>query len=140
MIIIDASVIFKWLVAESGDPSRIAWQLRDDYMSGGLDIVAPDILLYEIANILAYKTNLSHSDIGRLWRNFLRFEIPTIAPSPAFMTDCLKLSIEHNVSVYDATYIILAQKRHCALLTADMRLVKKAHLPFVRHLNAYTKI
>lgn len=139
MIIVDSSVVFKWLVAEKDDPGRIAWLLRDDYLSGNKDITAPDILLYEIANILAHKTELTRRDVKRLWRNFLQFEIPTIAPTSKFMSESLHLSLNKNLSVYDATYIILAKSRRSTLFTADVKLVNKMKLPFVRHLNTYTK-
>ena len=52
-VVIDASVIVKWFVAEKG--SDYALKLRDMYISGEIKIAAPELLLYEVLNAVQHK-------------------------------------------------------------------------------------
>lgn len=136
MIVVDASVVFKWIVSEDETSTRAARQLRQQYLLGKEKIIAPDILLYEIANIFAYKTKLSFEDVAKAWQSFQSLEIPVVAATEAYIGDCLKFSQRHQISVYDASYVVLAQKRKCRFITADKRLVARVNLPFVHVLSA----
>ncbi|MEA2055113.1 MAG: type II toxin-antitoxin system VapC family toxin [Candidatus Thermoplasmatota archaeon] len=51
MYVLDASVVAKWFVVEEGDD--IALSLRKQFEEKEIDIVVPDLLLYEIANALS---------------------------------------------------------------------------------------
>jgi predicted nucleic acid-binding protein len=134
MIILDASVIYKWIVNEDEISTRKARAIRQRYLSGKEKISAPDILLYEIGNIFAYKTKLSSIDRSHGWNSFLLLEVPVIAATPPFISTCLTYSQKYQISVYDAAYVVLAQKRKCIFITADTKLVSRLHAPFVHSL------
>ena len=48
--VIDCSVAFRWIVAESDTAKAV--QLRDDYRTGVIELVAPDFLPVEIGNAI----------------------------------------------------------------------------------------
>lgn len=137
MIIVDTSVVYKWFVDEDEQTTRPARVLRDRYIHGEESVTAPDILLYEIANIIANKARLSEIRLQRAWKSFLELEISVVLPTMTFVGDCLKLSRKYHISVYDAAYIVLAQQKHCLCMTADEKLVKRVNLPFVRSIKDY---
>lgn len=136
MIVVDASVVYKWIVDEEGRDTQSARKLRDDYLNGKIQVTAPDILLYEIANIFAYKTHLTARDGLRAWRSFLLLEIPVTSATPPFITETLKYSQKYGISVYDASYIALAKKRNCFFVTADAKLVSRVSLSFVHPISS----
>jgi predicted nucleic acid-binding protein len=49
-LVVDASVVIKWLVFEPY--STEARQILSDYQAGDLTLLAPDLLLAEVANII----------------------------------------------------------------------------------------
>jgi len=52
-MILDASVILKWFIEEKDTDKAL--KIRDDYVAGKIDIEIPDLLIYELANVLRYK-------------------------------------------------------------------------------------
>lgn len=132
MTILDASVVYKWIIHENDKTTKRALEVRNKAAMGEIDVAAPDLLLYEIANILVYKTGLSKSDAHTAWKNFLRFDIPIVPTTKDFITNCLVISGKFRISVYDASYVTLAKLKHAEFLTADRKLAQKVSLPFVR--------
>ena len=54
--ILDSSVVIKWFSEE--EDTATALEFREGYIQGELEIVTPDLLLYEIANALRYNKML----------------------------------------------------------------------------------
>lgn len=138
MIIVDASVVYKWIIHEQDESAVAALLLRDRYIAGDARVSAPDLLLYEIANILAYKANLSRSDAQEAWKNFLLLDLPVVTTTKTFVGECLTFSRQYHISVYDAAYVILAKTKQCDLVTADKKLVARVKLPYVRSILSYS--
>ncbi len=51
--VVDASVVVKWLVEEEG--SERALRLRDRYIDGKIEIIAPELITFEVLNALRYE-------------------------------------------------------------------------------------
>ncbi len=65
MSVLDASVVLKWFVNEAD--SGLALKLREEFYTGEREIVAPDLLLFEIANALRYSPSFSTKEIQGIW-------------------------------------------------------------------------
>ena len=72
MTVVDASVVLKWLLAE---PSAQAEALLDKHLNGGDPLVAPELLYYEIGNVLVTKTKLSAQETSDLFGYFIDLQI-----------------------------------------------------------------
>lgn len=138
MIIVDASVVYKWIIHERDEAAEAALLLRDRCIAGDARVSAPDLLLYEMANILAYKASLSRLDAEEAWKNFLLLDLPVITTTKIFVGECLTFSRQNHISVYDAAYVILAKIKQCDLVTADKKLVARVKLPYVRSILSYS--
>lgn len=136
MIVVDASVVYKWIIHE--EPLAVAEQARSllyRLLTDEEKILAPNILLYEISNIFAYKTSLSAEDVKEAWQQFSRLPITIADTDREFIAECLDFAKNYKVSVYDASYAILAEKKQCDLFTADEKFVHKVDLVFVKSLH-----
>ena len=51
MIIVDSSVVFKWIVAEGPNQGEAA-KLHDQYSAHQEEFTAPDVLLYELGILI----------------------------------------------------------------------------------------
>lgn len=54
----DASVILKWFSQTGESELGKAIRLRDDYKDGTIELYAPELLVYEVANVLRYKETI----------------------------------------------------------------------------------
>lgn len=133
MVILDASVILKWFVAEEG--SENALRFRDRHVSGEERIIVPPLLFYEIANVLRYQEQLPDDELLTLFEILKDFEISTIYPSFSEFEETMLYARSKKISVYDAAYIVLARNIGCELITADQRLVRTVDESFVKPLQ-----
>lgn len=60
-MVLDTSVILKWFIKE--DDSEKAMSLKEAHCIGKLNIIVPDILLYEVGNALRYEPEFSSKGI-----------------------------------------------------------------------------
>lgn len=136
MVVVDASVVFKWLVEEDVPTTQAAQDLLARFLSGVEKVIAPDVLLYELGNVFASKTKLSLKEAKSNWQEFVKFELPIFYPNLKFISKCLEFAKNYHVSVYDAAYAVLAKDKKCNLITADGNFVSQVNLPFIKHLSS----
>ncbi|HEY2034686.1 MAG TPA: type II toxin-antitoxin system VapC family toxin [Rhizomicrobium sp.] len=114
-VVVDASVILKWIFPEQG--SQAAAALRSS------DLIAPSIWIAEAGNALWRRAARGEIDLTQA-RRLLR-ELRT-APLTVFeMEDdldaALSLSVELNHPIYDCLYLALAVRQDTHCITADRR-------------------
>ena len=120
--VLDASVAAKVIFQESGTPAA-----RSLVLSGSR-LIAPDLIFAEMASIAAKQVRRygapqteARRAISEV-RHWLSETIPLMdLVGPAF-----DLAAQHGFSAYDATYLALAQARDVTVMTADVKLVRKA--------------
>ncbi len=88
-MILDASVVAKWFLEE--EFTETALRLRDEYAEERIDITLPDLLLYEIANVLRYK-KYSPEDIGRVMESLFSMELFIVDPSIALLKKAAEIA------------------------------------------------
>lgn len=117
--VIDASVVIKWVIQESGTQEALG--LRRDRL------IAPDLLMAECANILWKKVRrqeLLASEAAWAARLLARADIELESARP-LMERATRLAIDLVHPAYDCVYIALAEARGCDLVTADDVLCRK---------------
>lgn len=132
--VIDASIAFKWEVAEPH--SDKAQQLRDDFRNAVHELLTPDLFPTEVANALlvAERRGRLLPGQGPLLLADVLTTLPRIHPSlPDLVPRAYAIAELTKASVYDCLYVALAEREKCELITADDKLVKKLqpHFPFV---------
>lgn len=119
MIVVDASVIIDF-VADTGRVTSLQSRLI------GERLLAPDFLPMEAASGLRGLNlggKLADGHLDRATHLLLKLRIdlhPLLTLIPRVMT------LRHNFSAYDASYVALAEAFGCPLLTYDKRLAKAA--------------
>ena len=123
MIVADASVILKWFASEE-EHHENALLLKDRHVLGRERIAAPELLLYEVANVLRMKGRDLQSAV-EAFSAFCSVGVEVHSLEPSDLTEAMKLSHVYGISTYDASYLALAQARHCRLVTADERFLAR---------------
>ncbi|TSC89946.1 MAG: Ribonuclease VapC [Microgenomates group bacterium Gr01-1014_5] len=133
-IIVDASVAQKWF-DENEIHSELAQEILQGHLEGESIIFAHQLFFYELTNIWACKGNLPEKIIILNFKRLKTLQIEIEAQTLADLEMAAKLAKKYKISAYDASYIVLAQKKKCDFVTADQKLVSKVNLPFVKTLQ-----
>ncbi len=121
-LVIDASVAAKIFFTEDG--SEAARTLA----ASGQRFSAPEFIALEIASIGAKYARKGEIDVdhGTLAIQSLSELIDHFEPVLNLGERALILAVEHGFSVYDASYLALAEMRQCKVITADRKLHLRA--------------
>jgi len=135
MIVIDASVAFKWF-DKAEENNEQAKEVLKKHLLGEQEIIVPDLFLYELTNAWSTKSNIPEKDIIRNLRLLEKYELNIHKLSFKNLYLSCSFSREYHVSVYDAIYAIIAQEKKCNLITADEKFVKQTKQNFIMLLNS----
>ena len=123
-LVVDASIIVKWFVPEQD--SEYALKLRDAHAEGRLTLCAPDLLVYEVANALHHRADLAEGDLQSDIEALFMVDMMIMTPSSKSVSRAALMARQYGITVYDATYMELAEDMGSQLVTADDKLYKKA--------------
>jgi predicted nucleic acid-binding protein len=121
--VLDASVVLGWLLREPL-PEALA-RLLDDHVAGRVPAVAPELLRYEVGNVLARGASLDAAAARSGYERFLALEIQTFALGDDEYRAALDLALNRGVTVYDASYVALARALGARFATADRQLAAR---------------
>ena len=124
MIVLDSSVALKWIFADE-DGADHAKRVRDEHISGINEIAVPTLFFYEIANVLATKVKLSAEEALAAFELMSAFEFDVHDLDYSEYIEAMNLAMKLKVSVYDASYHVLASRLGCHFLTADRKFAEK---------------
>lgn len=119
--VVDASVAVKWVIPEV--LSDKADRVRDD----DDDVLAPDLLLVEVANALWKKTVGKEISAGEADGAFglLRESGIDLRPTAPLLARAVDMARRLDHPVYDCVYLALAEREQAAFVTADQRLLRR---------------
>lgn len=117
-IVIDASVALKWFLPDETGGLQ-ALDILKKYAEGKVELVAPDLLDYEVFNglLIAYRRNRLAKKLAEVAsKKFLELQI---RHEPVKQDNLIALALETGLSIYDAAYLGLAHQIKTQLVTAD---------------------
>lgn len=123
--VVDASVGAKWVAPEPD--SAQARTILDAAASGAAQLLAPDIYVAEVANVLwkrcRLRGELTEEEAAEGLRLLLN-ALPELVPAATLTEQALALAISFRFPVYDCLYVALALQEACPLVTDDRRLAR----------------
>lgn len=135
MLVVDASLIAAAVFEE--EHSRFA----RDILGGQTSLLAPDLILWELASITWKKAKRGYIDVGQLSEFdavIAAFEIRTVPAMDLISPGRLaEVALNEELTAYDASYFFLCQGLRLPLATIDKPLATAAvgaglvvHSPF----------
>ncbi|MCY3784087.1 MAG: type II toxin-antitoxin system VapC family toxin [Chloroflexi bacterium] len=122
-LVLDASVACDWLLDDELDPRavRVAGRVSQD---GAL---VPQLWQLEVRNALVTAERRGRLTAqGMADRLRALRQLPVVTDSEPDLDAVVALARSHRISIYDAVYLELAQRRRAALATLDADLVAAA--------------
>jgi predicted nucleic acid-binding protein len=125
--VVDTSALIRLFVPDGPLPDGF-----DEFLRGverGLNIaIAPELLLAEAANVinkLRKSRELDDNESDRLLADLLSVPIRLFSHQPVILR-AFDLAREHNLTVYDALYLALAEDHGAVIFSVDNKLLKTA--------------
>jgi len=119
--VVDASVIVKLFLDE--DKTKKAIDLIESHFRSEITIIVPELIFLEVLNALRFKKDYKDGLDGaqKVLQN-AQFSI--ITSDFYLLNKAVRISLEYNLSMYDALYAALSQIYGCELITEDKELGK----------------
>jgi predicted nucleic acid-binding protein len=118
-IVVDTSIIVKWYIPEQHHEQARA--LRDAYLDGKFDLVAPALMPFEAVNALKYSGHYEGERLEEASKSLPEYGIDLV---PFNKTGPIaEIANNLDITIYDAAYIALAQKLDTKAYTADGNLL-----------------
>jgi predicted nucleic acid-binding protein len=131
----------KWLLPENDQQEALV--LQDLYVDEKINLIAPQILVIEVASALAKRCRREELSPAAAHRCFdqLIEDSPALHNSEHINRAAFRLAVEHRRPIYDCLYLALALDHGCDLVTADEKFVSgmQGAFPCVCLLKDYVK-
>ena len=121
---LDASVAAKWFNNE--DLTDKALQIRDAFVHGKINLLAPEQLIYEVGNSIWKNKAPTAEEAAKAVENLIDLQIELIHLNPRLAASAMKTARESHITFYDAAYIALADRYEAPLISTDTEILAKS--------------
>lgn len=138
-MIVDASVVLSAFFPDEDQDQAQA--LIRDHVIGHLQLMAPDLLLYEVTNAVLQARRRRRISDEQAEQILSSFEELGISLTPVSWKQMIPLALHFDRSAYDAAYLALAEATAQPLITGDSRLYNavRGQLDWVKWIGDYQK-
>jgi predicted nucleic acid-binding protein len=125
-LVVDSSVVFKWY-RQPGDEDYVpqAVSILERHLHGDIEIHVPDLLFYELGNILRLKESLVSKDALTILRETFALALQIHPIDPLLSEEAFRFAREHEITFYDASFVALSHLLQASFVTADKKLFAK---------------
>jgi predicted nucleic acid-binding protein len=121
--VIDSSIVTKWFLIE--DDSKTATEVRDRFATRRMRLVVPTLLFYEVMNAVRFSGAFDKADLATIAASLSKYQFEIWRPMGKLLELSAQLSLREDVTVYDACYVALAQRKGSRVITEDKELLAK---------------
>lgn len=122
-IVIDANVITKWYIKE--EHSAKAEILRERFVNREFEIILSPPYKFEVLNALKYSNLYSKSELNSIGESLESYGFTVISIQNKIRENTVNISMDFDLTIYDASYVALAREMSCSFCTADTKIKKK---------------
>jgi len=125
-LVVDSSVVFKWY-RQPGDEDYVpqAVSILERHLHGDIEIHVPDLLFYELGNILWLKETLVSRDALTILRESFALAIQIHPVDLLLSEEAFRFARKHEITFYDASFVALSHLLQASFVTADKKLFAK---------------
>jgi predicted nucleic acid-binding protein len=137
-LVLDTSVVVKWFVRPPEEDLEAALEVRRRVVEAKLNLIIPDLLFYELANVLRYQPQLAVEEVAKALDTLETMELDVRPFSYALGKEAVRVAKTTGITAYDAYFIVFAEAFECPVLTADRRCYARVRdRPSVKLLQAW---
>jgi len=137
-IVVDTSVVVKWYIPEQH--YEAARRLRDEYLDGKFDLIAPALMPFEAVNALKYSGHYDGERLEEAAQSLPEYGIDLVPFNE--IGAVAEIANDLGITVYDAAYVAVAREFDTKAYTADGSLlddVDGEYSKLLRHIRTYSR-
>ena len=115
--------------------SQKALEIRRKYIEGFVEIVTPELIMFEVLNALRYKGLFTCEELKRIAEALDAYGFDLHVLRGGYAVHTVDLACMNDLTVYDASYISLAELEETQMYTFDSKLIDKLHSSHRQHIK-----
>jgi predicted nucleic acid-binding protein len=120
-LVLDTSVVVKWFVNPPEEDLEAALEVRRKIAEAEFDLIIPDLMFYELANVLRYQPQIRVEEVAKAIDTLKAMSLDVRPFSSALGKEAVRLGRGAGITAYDAYFVVFAEALESPLLTADRR-------------------
>lgn len=120
-LVVDTSVIVKWLNQNHEDNIDKADQLMEDALKGEVELIAPELSKYECGNVLLKGKQLTPKEADVSLKTVYSLPINFISETEDLAKETYTIASSLGITYYDASFLSLARKYDATLVTENVK-------------------
>lgn len=120
-LVIDTSVIIKWINKDNEINSEKADIILDDVKNNKIELIVPELCKYEVGNVLFYGKKLNPKDASIAFKAFYSLPITFISESEELARETYNFAFNCRITYYDASFMSLAKQYNATLVTDNIK-------------------
>lgn len=123
--VLDASVAVKWFAVTAETDRDRALSLRQRHVTGATRLAVPGSFALEVVNALRFSHRFGERELIRAVESMEALELEVYSIDYDLLRGTVAIASAYQLTLYDAVYVALAERRGLPLLTADEALTQK---------------
>lgn len=116
-IVLDSSVIIKWLSSQDENHLEQADRILKDTQKGKVELFTSELSKYEVANALLKGKSLPLTQARASLATLYQIPLTFISETVELAKETYKIASELGITYYDATFLSLAKRLKATLIT-----------------------
>jgi predicted nucleic acid-binding protein len=116
-IVIDSSVVIKWLNSNREDDLEKADKLLSDVRSGKVELLAPEVMKYEVGKVFYYSKRLTQLESKIVLDAFFHLPIKCIVLDQELSKEAHAIASAYDLSYDESIYLALAEQKGAIYIT-----------------------
>lgn len=137
VLVIDSSVIIKWLSRDNEQYLDIADRILREAQNESVILIAPELAKYEVGNVLLFSKHLAPDQAEIALTQFYNLPIQFIAESKEFAQETFAQAYDSGITYYDASFMSLAKQYDAVLVTENFKHQGKSKSVKIKSLKDY---
>ena len=119
----DASILAKAFVKEEGSDKAI--RILEGYLKGEYNILISELTTLETLNALKYHKVFPNEYLEKAGESLYHYGFDIARLDLNLLKKAIEIALENDITIYDATYLALAEVYGGKVITADKKLYQK---------------
>ncbi len=120
-LVIDTSVAIKWLNRDNEENIDKANRILENVRDGQIELLAPELLKYEVGNALLLGKKIAREDIEDLMSIFYSLPITFVTVNQDLANLTFVLAKILGITYYDASFLSIAKQYDATLVTENIK-------------------